>query len=112
MTACAKGAPEVILSGCDFVLTPDRIAPLDEVNRAEILKQAQQMAANALRALGIAQKPNTTRATAEQGMTFLGLASMIDPPRPEAREAIARCAEAGIRPVMITGDHPLSAKSG
>ncbi len=108
-TAYAKGAPEVILAGCDFVLTPGGAAPLDAESREAILSQAQEMAGSALRVLGIASKTNVTRETAEKGMTFLGLAGMIDPPRPEAKEAIALCADAGIRPVMITGDHPVTA---
>jgi len=111
ITAYAKGAPEVILAGCDFVLTENGVAPLDAAAREGILAQAQTMAGEALRVLGIASKPDVTLATAEQGMTFLGLVGMIDPPRPEAKAAIALCAEAGIRPVMITGDHPLTAQA-
>ncbi len=108
-TAYAKGAPEVILAGCDFVLTPAGPAPLDDAGRDKILLQAQAMAGEALRVLGIAMKPDVTLETAERSMTFLGLAGMIDPPRPEAKAAIALCADAGIRPVMITGDHPVTA---
>lgn len=111
MTAYAKGAPEVILAGCDFVLTETGVAPLDDAARQNILAQAQAMAGEALRVLGIASKPNVTLETAERGMTFLGLAGMIDPPRPEAKAAIALCTEAGIRPVMITGDHPVTAQA-
>jgi len=111
MTAYAKGAPEVILAGCDFVLTEAGVAPLDDAARQNILAQAQAMAGEALRVLGIASKPNVTLETAERGMTFLGLAGMIDPPRPEAKAAIALCTEAGIRPVMITGDHPVTAQA-
>lgn len=111
MTAYAKGAPEVILAGCTAVLGADGVTPLDEAGRAHILAQAHEMAEQALRVLGIAAKPNASPETAEQDMTFLGLAGMIDPPRPEAREAIAVCAEAGIRPVMITGDHPVTARA-
>ena len=111
LTAYAKGAPEVILAGCDSVLGPDGITPLNEAGRAHILAQAHEMAEQALRVLGIAAKPDTVPETAEQGMTFLGLAGMIDPPRLEARAAIAVCAEAGIRPVMITGDHPVTARA-
>jgi len=111
MTAYAKGAPEVILAGCDFVLTEAGVAPLDDAARQNILAQAQAMAGEALRVLGIASKPNVTLETAERGMTFLGLAGMIDPPRPEAKAAIALCSEAGIRPVMITGDHPVTAQA-
>ncbi len=110
-TAYAKGAPEVILAGCDFVLTENGVAPLDAAAREDILAQAQTMAGEALRVLGIASKPDVTLETAQQGMTFLGLAGMIDPPRPEAKAAIALCAEAGIRPVMITGDHPVTAQA-
>jgi len=109
--AYAKGAPEVILAGCDFMLTENGMTALDEATREGILVQAQAMAGEALRVLGIASKPDVTIETAERGMTFLGLAGMIDPPRPEARAAIALCAEAGIRPVMITGDHPVTAQA-
>jgi Ca2+-transporting ATPase len=120
LTAYAKGAPEVILEACAFVLvdkpgsdtrTQDAVMPLDASGRAHILMQAQEMAGEALRVLGIAQKPDVTPETAEQGMTFLGLTGMIDPPRQEAKAAIAVCADAGIRPVMITGDHPVTAEA-
>ncbi len=111
VTAYAKGAPEVILDGCDFALTADGVTRLDAAAREDILAQAQAMAGEALRVLGIASKPNATLETAERGMIFLGLAGMIDPPRPEAKAAIALCAEAGIRPVMITGDHPVTAQA-
>jgi Ca2+-transporting ATPase len=111
LTAYAKGAPEVILDGCDFVLTENGITPLNADGRAQILAQAHEMASEALRVLAIALKENVTTETAESGMTFLGLAGMIDPPRPEAKAAIALCAEAGIRPVMITGDHPVTAQA-
>jgi Ca2+-transporting ATPase len=69
------------------------------------------MAGEALRVLAIASRQNSTLETAQTGMTFLGLAGMIDPPRLEAKAAIAICASAGIRPVMITGDHPLTAQA-
>ena len=105
VTAFAKGAPEVILEGCDYVLTENGVTPLDLDEKAQILAQAQDMASEALRVLAVASKPDTTFETAEKGMTFLGLAGMIDPPRPEAKAAIATCEEAGIRPIMITGDH-------
>ncbi|MFZ6027177.1 MAG: cation-translocating P-type ATPase [Chloroflexota bacterium] len=111
VVAYAKGAPEVILEGCDFVLTEGGPRPLDADGRAHILAQAQDMAGDALRVLGVATKPDATPETAERGMTFLGLAGMIDPPRLEAKEAISVCAQAGIRPVMITGDHPVTAQA-
>jgi Ca2+-transporting ATPase len=109
--AYAKGAPEMILDGCDFVLTENGVTDLDALGREQILNHAQEMASDALRVLAISSKSNATRETAESGMTFLGLAGMIDPPRMEAKEAIAICAEAGIRPVMITGDHPVTAQA-
>ena len=111
LAAYAKGAPEVILESCDRVLTADGEAPLDAAGRQQILAQAQTMASDALRVLGIAAKADTSLESAERSMTFLGLVGMIDPPRPEAKAAIAVCAEAGIRPVMITGDHPVTAQA-
>jgi Ca2+-transporting ATPase len=69
------------------------------------------MAGEALRVLAISTKADATLETAQTGMTFLGLAGMIDPPRPEAKSAIATCAQAGIRAVMITGDHPITAQA-
>ncbi len=111
ITAYAKGAPEVILDGCDFVLTENGLTPLNTAGRNEILAQAHQMAGEALRVLGIAMKANVTLETAGRGMTFLGLAGMIDPPRLEAKAAIALCTDAGIHPVMITGDHPVTAQA-
>jgi Ca2+-transporting ATPase len=99
----------VILEGCDFVLTANGEKTLDTSQREQILLQAQALAGEALRVLGIASKPDKSPETAERGMTLLGLVGMIDPPRPEAKAAIALCAEAGIRPVMITGDHPVTA---
>jgi Ca2+-transporting ATPase len=109
LTAYAKGAPEVILASCAYELRPDGVLPLDADGRTRILAQAQAMAESALRVLAIACKPDASLSTAERDMTFLGLAGMIDPPRLEAKAAIAVCADAGIRPVMITGDHPVTA---
>jgi P-type Ca2+ transporter type 2C len=111
LTAYAKGAPEVILADCDFVMTAAGVQPLDAAGREHILGQAHNMAGEALRVLGIAFKPRAAQETAECSMTFLGLAGMIDPPRLEAKAAIAVCADAGIKPVMITGDHPITAQA-
>jgi Ca2+-transporting ATPase len=109
--AYAKGAPEVILNACDRQLTAQGLQPLDEASRQQALAVAHEMAAQALRVLAIAEKADASLETAQTGMTFLGLAGMIDPPRPEAKEAIALCEQAGIRPVMITGDHPVTAQA-
>lgn len=111
VTAYAKGAPEVILDGCTYVLTKEGVAPLDAAGRAELLAQARTMAGDALRVLAVASKLDASPATAEREMTLLGLAGMIDPPRAEAKAAIAVCTAAGIRPVMITGDHPATAEA-
>jgi Ca2+-transporting ATPase len=111
LTAYAKGAPEMILSSCDWLLTSEGLEPLDEKNRTQVLSIAQGMAEKALRVLATATKPNTTLESAQTGMIFLGLAGMIDPPRPEAKNAIAICENAGIRTVMITGDHPVTARA-
>lgn len=109
--AYTKGAPEIILDHCDSVLTTDGVKKLDDAARRHALETAQNFASQALRVLAIASKPDAVLESAQTGMTFLGLAGMIDPPRPEAREAIAVCESAGIRPVMITGDHPVTAQA-
>ncbi len=111
VVAFAKGAPEVIVGACTQQSTASGEMPLDAASRDAILATARQMAGNALRVLAIATKTGATRATAEQGMTLLGLVGMIDPPRPEAKAAIQTCRQAGIRVVMITGDHPVTAQA-
>jgi Ca2+-transporting ATPase len=109
--ACSKGAPEILLETCSRYLSADGEKPLDEASREALRKEAQQMASEALRVLGVADKAGATPADAERDLTFLGLIGMIDPPRPEAKPAIETCLLAGIRPVMITGDHPLTARA-
>ncbi len=111
VTAYAKGAPEVIVGSCARVLTGGGEEQLDDERRAEILEAARQMAGDALRVLAIAYKRNATPRDAERDMTLVGLVGMIDPPRPEAKAAVRECEEAGIKVVMITGDHPLTAKA-
>jgi Ca2+-transporting ATPase len=109
--AYSKGAPEVILASCEHYLSDSGIQPLDQAGKEKLLMVAQDMAGEALRVLAAASKPNATLKNAEQGMTFLGLVGMIDPPRPEAKAAIKTCELAGIRSVMITGDHPITAQA-
>lgn len=109
--AYSKGAPEVILDSCTRQLTATGYRSLDDRSRAAILETAEKMAGDALRVLAVASKPDTTIQDAEKGMTFLGLIGMIDPPRPEAKDALHTCEEAGIKVVMITGDHPMTAKA-
>ncbi len=111
LAAFAKGAPEIILRDCSWLMTANGSALLNDSMKEEILAVAREMAGEALRVLAIASKPNTTLEDAQTGMTLLGLVGIIDPPRPEAKSAIALCEQAGIRPVMITGDHPITAQA-
>src|SRR5688500_15208741 len=111
VVAYSKGAPEVIVQSCALQLTEAGVETLDEARRTEILDRARQMAAEALRVLAVAYKPRATSKDAENDMTLLGLAGMADPPRPEAKAAVRKCEEAGIKVIMTTGDHPLTAKA-
>jgi len=111
VVAYSKGAPEIILNSCVRILTETGEASLDGEAKEAILSVAQQMARNALRVLAVAFKSNASLENAEREMVFMGLLGMIDPPRPEAQAAIQTCELAGIKVVMITGDHPLTAKA-
>ena len=109
-----KGAIENLLERAEFMLTPEGIKPVD---RAEILHVSERMAADGLRVLGIAMRQwddlpdEISPENIEKSLTIIGLVGMMDPPRPEVEEAVRLCKEAGIKPVMITGDHPLTAKA-
>ena len=109
--AYSKGAPEIILEACAHEIADSGESPLDSNRKEAILAMAQQMADQALRVLAVAYKPDAIKEDAEQRMMFLGLLGMIDPPRPEAKDAVRTCEQAGIRVVMITGDHPLTAQA-
>ena len=109
--AYSKGAPEVLLGSCTRWLSPTGEERLDAIDREAVLGVAQQLASEALRVLAVARRTDADSESAETGMTLLGLVGMIDPPRPEAKDAIRTCARAGIKPVMITGDHPLTARA-
>jgi Ca2+-transporting ATPase len=109
--AYSKGAPEIVLDSCSTMLGESGEEPLDEAGRATLRQAAQAMASDALRVLAVARKPGADLESADSDMTFLGLIGMIDPPRPEAADAVQTCREAGIKPVMITGDHPLTARA-
>jgi Ca2+-transporting ATPase len=106
-----KGAPEVIVAKCDRERAGGADVALDAARREAILAAGAALAARGLRVLALAWKPIGAAAPPyeESGLAFLGLAGMRDPPREEAREAVARCHGAGIRPIMITGDHPQTA---
>jgi Ca2+-transporting ATPase len=109
--ACSKGALEVILDSCAKQLTDNGETMLDAAGRTAILEAAHRMAGEAMRVLAVASKSNATLESAECEMTFLGLVGMIDPPRPEAKVAVRTCENAGIKVVMITGDHPITAQA-
>jgi P-type Ca2+ transporter type 2C len=112
--AYTKGAPESVLPLCTTVLTAAGKGP---VLRDEILAAAERMAAEGLRVLAVAQRhwtdlPRRRDAeTIEAGLAFVGLVGLMDPPRHEAKEAVGLCKSAGITPVMITGDHPATARA-
>ena len=106
-----KGAPEAVLSRCTQVQGPQGPRPMTEADRRRILGVGSDLAAKALRVLAVAQRnqsgpPKSLEAQElERELIFVGLIGMMDPPRPEVRAAVERCAAAGVRPVMITGDH-------
>ncbi len=112
--AFMKGAPETLLERCSHIYLDGEIKALGEKERREILKVNEEMAQGALRVLGVAFRecPDSIECTEEhleQQMIFLGLAGMMDPPREEAIEAIKVCKQVQIKPIMITGDHKLTA---
>jgi Ca2+-transporting ATPase len=111
IVAYAKGAPEVILGSCTRQLATSGETELDADARDALLETARRMAGEALRVLAVARQSTASRASAERELTFLALIGMIDPPRPEARQAVETCKAAGVTPVMMTGDHPLTAEA-
>ncbi|HEX7045353.1 MAG TPA: cation-translocating P-type ATPase [Burkholderiales bacterium] len=112
-----KGAPDVLLARCTHELVGGGLRPLTEARRAEILRANEALAAEALRTLAVASralpanafKDDNVDEHVEEELAFAGLIGMLDPPRAEAKEAVARAKAAGIRPLMITGDHPVTA---
>ncbi len=114
-TACMKGGPEIIAERCDRIQTENGIEELTDEKRQEIIDKSQEFAGQALRVLGFAKKENAdSEADAEEienGMVFLGLQAMIDPPREEVPEAVEDCRNAGIDVIMATGDEINTAKA-
>jgi P-type Ca2+ transporter type 2C len=111
--AYVKGAPDFLIDKCSRILTSKGIEDLTSAQKAVILKVNDNMAENALRVIGVAYKKMDSRnykhSDVERNLIFVGLTGMIDPPRKEAVEAVQKCRMAGIKPVMITGDHKLTA---
>ena len=116
-SAFIKGAPDVLLALCSHELTGESVVALSDARRTEIGQANDALAGEALRTIGVAVRmipaspsPGEYRSEdLEHDLTFLGLIGMIDPPRDEAKDAVARARAAGIRPIMITGDHPRTA---
>lgn len=112
-----KGAPDSVLNLCDRYLLAGKAVPLSAAKKEEIAGVNEKLAGKALRVLGIAFRPVDSLGTEpdpeslESGMVFLGLVGMIDPPRPEVRKAVELAQGAGVRTVMITGDHPATAQA-
>jgi Ca2+-transporting ATPase len=113
--AYSKGAPEIVLDACSSMLEYGQMKSLTEKERTRILDGARHMAEDALRVLGMAYKPlqsaTTNKNEYEKSMVFVGMVGMIDPPRPEVKEAIKLCEKAGIESIMITGDHKITASA-
>ena len=110
-TILTKGAVDVLLDRCLYVRYNEGIHPMTEDEKEKIRKQNQQFSENGLRVLAFAYKESDEILSmkAEQDFIFLGLVAMVDPPRPESVKAVADAKRAGIRPVMITGDHKITA---
>ncbi|HSQ75238.1 MAG TPA: HAD-IC family P-type ATPase, partial [Bacteroidota bacterium] len=118
LLAFTKGAPDIVLTRCSQELIGEEIRPLTGERRTQILKINEEMAGGALRTLGVAFRAlpknmlqqDEVDERVEQDLIFLGLIGLIDPPRDEAKDAVARARSAGIRTIMITGDHPRTAE--
>ena len=112
--AYVKGAPDLLLEQCTMLRDGDTARDLGPADREAVLKKNEEYAASAMRVLGFAYKeltPGETRDTYEENLVFVGLQAMIDPPRAEAKEAISRCRDAGVKVVMVTGDLETTAKA-
>jgi len=109
-TLFSKGAPDVLLEKCSRVQTANGPVPLTPERRAEILGHNERLAASALRVLGVAYAPGA-KAGREENLTFLALIGMLDPPREASYGAVSVCRQAGVKPIMITGDHLVTAKA-
>ncbi len=117
LVACSKGAPEVLLPLCTHIYERNKVRPLTEKERDSIVEINAGFAENALRVLAFAYRPiegeipDWEPEKVERNLIFVGLIGMIDPPRNEVRDAMRICKMAGIRPIMITGDHVLTARA-
>lgn len=109
--AYLKGAPEVVFDRCDRIQVGKRVLPLDDENRRWFHETLNEMASRGERCLGLAWREASGETTPASGFVFLGIAGMLDPPRPEVPDALQKCHGAGIRVFMLTGDYGLTAKT-
>ncbi|MBQ3939543.1 MAG: cation-translocating P-type ATPase [Oscillospiraceae bacterium] len=109
ITALTKGASDAVLECCRYYREAGHILPLTPEKRAEIACAADEMAADALRVLAFAEQEQVSGTEQPSDMVFLGMTGMLDPPREQAKRAVADCVRAGIRVVMLTGDHAATA---
>lgn len=114
--AVTKGAGEMLLNKCTYIYEENSKKPLTEKKRKQLLELMQQMSERALRVIGVAYRqystlPKKLTTSSEIELIFCGFIGLLDPPRPEVKEAIEVCKRAGIQPVMITGDNPVTAKA-
>jgi magnesium-transporting ATPase (P-type) len=108
---CVKGAPEILISRCSRLHLDDGARPLDEAGRAALLDRAHQLAGRGLRVLLVAEGSASTPPEEPEGLAALGFVGISDPLRPTVPAAVRRCREAGVRVIMITGDHPATARA-
>ena len=107
-----KGAPDLVIENCDRILINNKVVRLDRNLKKEILTQTEGFAKEALRVLAFAyNEGKVKKEDAEKGMIFVGLQAMIDPPREEVKDSIKKCQDAGIKVIMITGDHIVTASA-
>jgi Ca2+-transporting ATPase len=106
-----KGALEVILPACIHLRTEEGMVALDDQLRAQIAQEAEAMAQEALRVIVLAERDSNNLQDESSNLTFLGMVGMLDPPRPEVKDAVRHAKRAGIRVIMITGDHPVTAQA-
>lgn len=102
-----KGAPEKLLEKCKYILVDGEVKLLTDYYKNKIIAAIEEMSLKALRCLGAAYKDSgiTKNSSLEKDLIFIGIAGIIDPPRKEVKDAVLKCKIAGIRPIMITGDH-------
>ncbi|MDQ6420841.1 calcium-translocating P-type ATPase, SERCA-type [Paenibacillus sp. LHD-117] len=114
---CTKGAPDLLMEHCSYVLWDGKVVPFTATLKRKCAEAGEAMAQSALRVLGLAYRDmraadkSESESDVENGLVFIGLTGMIDPPRREVKDAIATCRRAGIKTVMITGDHQLTAEA-